>query len=198
MALLFRVLSRLRARGLLLCSDRSGLAATEFAIIGPLLLIVLAGGADIGLATFNRVQINEAVSSATAAALLDGASLTSATVDQKAASLSTILAGAIGGSGATFQLSFNGARVYEFVGGGVSVSSGPSSAADECRCPVRSSDESGFVWGAKVNCANRCPNGSLAGKYVAITYKRGYTPLFPQINFIANDGLTVQTLALVQ
>ncbi|WP_192843242.1 TadE/TadG family type IV pilus assembly protein [Aureimonas sp. AU12] len=177
--------------------DVGGVAAIEFAIIGPVLVLILAGASDIGLAVMTRMQVNEGVSAAANAALVSGAGLSSASADATATVMAKILQRTrrLANPTATYKITFNGGRSYDFRGGS-GVASGAASAADECRCPMQANGA--IAWGAKVDCNTPCSNMSLSGRYVSIEVTWPYTPLFAQYGFIRNEGIHVQTLALVQ
>lgn len=177
--------------------DRNGAAALEFAILAPILLLIMAGTTDLGLGVLTRIRMDEGVASAANSALNYGSSLSSSTVDAAASSIATILQRTRGFTGyeATYTISFNGSRTYDFVGG-KGTASGSSAGVDECRCPMQAN---GIVtWGSKVDCSTSCPNKSLAGRYVLIDMKYAYTPLFPKFGLIGNEGIHVQAFALVQ
>jgi Flp pilus assembly protein TadG len=60
--------------------DRRGVAAIEFAIVAPVLLMVLAGTADFGLIRFGKSQMANGVAQGIEYALLQGPSVTAANV----------------------------------------------------------------------------------------------------------------------
>ncbi len=190
-------IAKLRSMGSMVRRDVSGVAAIEFALIGPVLMLIMAGAGDIGLAVMSRMQVNEGVSAAANAALMSGAGLSGASADATATALAKILQRTRGlaSPDATYRITFNGGRTYDFRGG-QGVASGAASAADECRCPTLANGV--IAWGAKVACNTPCSNKSLAGRYVSIEVTRPYRPLFAQYGFIGNEGIHVQTLALVQ
>ncbi len=68
------------ARPLRLWQDRRATAALEFAIIGPVLVTMLGGAADLGLSTVCRNQLALAVANGAQFAFRSGATVTAATV----------------------------------------------------------------------------------------------------------------------
>ena len=75
-------------------SDRRGVAALEFALIGPVLLIMIGGMVDLGLSVRARSHLAQGLTSAAQYAFKVGASVT-------AASLTSMVQGASGLSGVT-------------------------------------------------------------------------------------------------
>lgn len=190
-------LAGLRALGSRFAKDARGVAAVEFVLIAPVLILVLAGSADLGLAVVARMQVNEGVSAAANSAIVSGSALTGASADATASSIATILhrTRGLAANDATYKITFNGGRTYSFKGG-KGTTSGSSTTADECRCPTQSNGT--IAWGAKVDCSTPCANKSLAGRYVSIEVNRPYTPLFAHFGLISAEGIHVQTLALVK
>ena len=82
-------------RLLLLWRDRRATAALEFAIVGPALVALLGGAADLGLSTVCRNQLAQAVADGAQFAFKTGATVTAATVQnmvQAASGLSGVTA----------------------------------------------------------------------------------------------------------
>lgn len=176
--------------------DGRGVAAVEFVLVAPILILVMAGSADLGLAVVARMQVNEGVSAAANSAIVSGAGLSSSNADATASTIAAILhrTRGLAEPDATYRISFNGGRTYDFTGGRGTVS-GAASTADECRCPTQGNGA--IAWGAKADCSTPCANKSLAGRYVSIDVNRPYTPLFAYFGLIGAEGIHVQTLALV-
>ena len=91
--------------------DRRATAALEFAIVGPLLVILLGGAADLGLSTVCRNQLSQAVANGAQFAFKSGATVPAGTVQnmvQASSGLSGVTAvisgpalSCVGGSPAT-------------------------------------------------------------------------------------------------
>jgi len=77
-----------------LLSDRRGVAALEFAVIGPLLLLIFGGLTDMGLATRCKSQLAQAVASGAQYAFKVGPTVTAASV-QSMVQASTTLSGVV-------------------------------------------------------------------------------------------------------
>lgn len=105
-------------RLLLFWRDRRATAALEFALVGPALVALLGGTADLGLSTVCRNQLAEAVADGAQFAFKTGATITAATVQnmvQAASGLSGVTAVVtgpalycVGGSPATLTSSTAG------------------------------------------------------------------------------------------
>jgi len=70
--------------------DRRGVAAIEFAIVAPVLLMMLAGTADFGLIRTGKSQMANGVAQGIEYALLQGPSVTAANVISMVQALSLI------------------------------------------------------------------------------------------------------------
>lgn len=172
-------------------STRGG-AAVEFAVLSPILCLVLAAAADFGGLVYARFQVENAVSAAANLAIVgedqvnasDGASLGS----QIAAFLGTQA-----GIDTSLVLVNSGPSAV-FASSAVSVSGTPS-AADACYCP---SVGEGVVWGASASCGSACAGGGTAGRFVEVTAERAYTPLLSQYGLMSDGKIVVSALVQVQ
>ena len=66
--------------GTLLRRDRRGLAALEFALVAPMLLLILGGIADFGLIMVGRSRLANGVAQAAQLALLSGAGVSATSI----------------------------------------------------------------------------------------------------------------------
>ena len=77
-----------------LLADDEGTSVVEFALIAPVLVLLLLGAVDIGTAIYDRFALNAAVSAAEQYAILSASAVSSSSEAQLAQSLGTIVAGA--------------------------------------------------------------------------------------------------------
>jgi len=73
---------------------------------------------------------------------------------------------------------------------------GTASNADSCYCPAGSG--SSLTWGSTFTCGNSCSAGGLAGKFVAITASRTYTPIFSSYGIVKNGTLSATAVVETQ
>ena len=169
-----------------------GGAAVEFAVLSPILCLVLAAAADFGGLVYTRFQVENAVSAAANLAIVGE--------DQVNASGGPALAGQIAaflGTQAGIETSavlVNSGPLAVFASNAVAVT-GASAAADACYCP---SVDGGVAWGASVSCGSACVGGGAAGKFVEVTAERAYTPLLSQYGLLQDGKIVVSALVQVQ
>ncbi|HWU62997.1 MAG TPA: TadE/TadG family type IV pilus assembly protein [Ensifer sp.] len=81
-----------------LARQRAGTAAVEFAIIFPVMLLILAATVDLGFAYYQKSRVGSAISAAAYYAVRNGSSLSSANADTMRATLESIIRSTLGTS----------------------------------------------------------------------------------------------------
>jgi Flp pilus assembly protein TadG len=172
-------------------ANHDGAAAVEFALLTPVLALVLAGAVDFGGVVFQRFNLDNSVSSAANFAINSKSNVNGTNGATVASTLATILTtgGTTGGS----VVVNNGPSVT--ITNGVASTATNSTNADSCYCPSRSG--STITWGGAATCGSACGTGSKAGKFIAISATRTYTPLFSNYGFI-DANQQISTLAVIQ
>jgi hypothetical protein len=121
-----------------LAGDRGGNVAVEFALLLPLLIVILTGLIDFGRATYERMALETAARSAVQYARQnpnDTAGITAAALNA-------------GGLAATAEVEV---------------------PAPFCECPT----------GASIACGTVCPNGDALLRFLSVTVRHDFEPLFP-------------------
>lgn len=182
-------LARLTSR----LANRDGAAAVEFAILAPILVLVLAGAVDFGGVVFTRFGLDNTVSSAANYALNAKASVNGTSGGTLAQTISAV----ISNSGAT---QINGTVTINngpmaTITNGVATISGTAANANSCYCPTRSGAT--ITWGSAATCGSACDGGGKAGKFVVISVSRTYTPFFSNYGFIDEDQ-QISTMTVAQ
>jgi Flp pilus assembly protein TadG len=148
--------------------DRRGLAAVEFALIAPLLLLLLGGVTDFGLMMSGKSQLANGIAQGVQYALLQGASVSAANVQavvQNGSSRS--------GVKASVSVKVAGPACY-CVAGQPAVLSTSSSALSP-----------------NYTCTGSCPATAAApGAYLTITASYAYQPLMPLYNQVSNTTVS--------
>lgn len=180
----------LRSVVLRFCRARSGAAAIEFAILMPILGLILAAAIDFGSLIFAKSRIEAAVSGSANLAIVRATQVSEAGSTQ----LAQTLAAYIGGSGAVDEatVTVNAGPSSRFTGSSVTTS-GAASAAGSCYCPTVNADGS-VAWGGAAACGTACGGGGFAGRFVAITASRAYSPLFSNYGVVSNGDIVVNTI----
>jgi Flp pilus assembly protein TadG len=148
--------------------DRSGLAAVEFALISPVLLLLLGGVIDFGLMMSGRSQLANGIAQGVQYALLKGASVSSATI-------TNIVQAGSSRSGVRPAVSVNvtGPACYCISGQPAVLSAGPAALS------------------ATYACTGSCPvAGVVPQAYVVVTASYTYQPLMPFYSQLANATVT--------
>lgn len=172
---------------------RDGVSTIEFALVVPVLLLIIAGIVDIGGALKAKFDLNASVSAASNFVLLNADNVTAAKGGDLATKVAVIAGGGLSSGQGIVSVSVNG-------GPGVAVTNGASQAqtgasnADLCFCPSRSASTVSF--GAAVACGTQCPSGGTAGKFVVISASKPHNPIFGGFGVI--EAGNVNVMAVVQ
>jgi Flp pilus assembly protein TadG len=156
-----------------LLAARSGTALLEFALIAPILLAVIGGLADFGLAFFDQSQLADAVTAGSQYAFSQGQinQTAQATDVQQKVQNALTLAGA--------SVTITGPTIYCVT---------RNTAANP---PTTSFSTNAAVAGQPCN-----SNGNLPGLYMTITASYTYSPIMPLYSQLAQT--TLQEVAYVR
>lgn len=168
----------------------AGASALEFALIAPVVVLILTGMIDYGLAVYTRFGMNERLSASANYAMVNASSVGSS----GGATLATQLVAIIPSQFDVTVVVNNGPQAQRI--GGVSTPSGTASNADLCYCPTLSG--STLVWGSATTCASLCASGDRAGKFVTIACSRSYTPLLMGYGLVRSGVVSDSAVVQVQ
>lgn len=152
---------------------QAGVSAIEFAILSPLLLLILAAVIDLGTLVYTRMQIESAVSAATAYAFANADNVSQANAATLGNGMTQMLVARLGGDISAVVEINNGSR--HAYGSGQILRSGSASYADQCYC--LSTSGGALTWSAN-SCGASCAGGGTAGRFVSISVRKPYQPLF--------------------
>jgi Flp pilus assembly protein TadG len=156
--------------------DRHGVAALEFALIVPVLLLLLGGVSDFGLLMWGKSELANGIAQGVQYALLTGPSVSAAAVK------SAVQNGATrSGVNATVTVNVTGPACY-CVSGQPAVLPSSSTALS-----------------STYTCTGTCPtSGNAPGAYMIITVHYMYQPLMPLYSQLSNptvaETVTVRLL----
>jgi Flp pilus assembly protein TadG len=187
-----RMFTRTRRRTAGLLGDERGVAGLEFALVAPIIALVMAATVDIGIEIFLRSQLDDSLSAASNYALVNASQVSSAGGAALATATAGLVANMHGTRWATSTVTVNAGPTATSAGG----SSGAASAASSCYCPTGSA--SALTWGNPQTCGVACSAGGAAGKFVLVTASVAYTPLFPRFGLTVGGQLTSASLVKVQ
>lgn len=162
-----------------LLDDTRGSIAVEFALVAPVLMIVLAGVIDVGSAAYARLSLQSRVTTASEYALMR------ADQDNAGDMAETLIGLLQGRASETAKVVVNNAASATWDGSSVTTQS-LSSDAMACYCPTRSNGQ--IEWGSSVACDTSCSaSGDSAGRFVQISATADHVSIFPGYAFIDGD-----------
>ena len=177
--------------------DRSGVAAVEFALISPTVILILVGLIDLGGLLYTRFQLNASLSAASNYAMVNGASVSSTNGSSLASTLAGLISSGQSSNWADSSVTVNNGPTAGSTSGTVSTG-GTGSNADSCYCPTGAASSS-VTWGGSQTCGTTCVGGGYAGKFVLLSASRAYSPIFTGYGMLSQSGtMTVASLVQVQ
>jgi Flp pilus assembly protein TadG len=178
--------------------DRSGVAAVEFALIAPTLILVLVGLIDLGGMLYTRFQLDASLSAGANYAIVNGTSVDSTSSASLASTLAALVSTGNWTNWATSSVTVNNGPTATSTGGGAVTTGGSASSADSCYCPTGTASSS-VSWGGAQTCGVTCTGGGYAGKFVLLSVSRSYTPIFSGYGIVSRSGeITTSSLVQVQ
>ena len=174
--------------------DRSGVAAVEFALISPTIILILVGLIDLGGMLYTRFQLDSSLSAAANYAMVNATSVNSTSGAALASTLAGLVSSGQSSNWADSSVTVNAGPQAGSSGGTVSTS-GTASSADSCYCPTGTSNS--VTWGSSQTCGVTCAAGGYAGKFVLLSASKAYTPIFSGYGLVSAAG-TMTTNSLVQ
>lgn len=175
--------------------DERGVSTIEFAMIVPVLLLILAGIVDIGGALKAKFDLNSSVSAASNFAMINPDSVTKEAGSQLAAQVTAIVRGGLSGSAGAVEVVVNNGPSTTY-GNGTTRNQNGAGDADECYCPTRSGDAISF--GVEATCGSACASGGTAGKFVVIRASKPHSPLFGGFGIVKAGNVSVQAVVQTQ
>jgi len=173
--------------------SRRGSAAVEFAIVAPLVCLLVAAAVDFGGALYTKLKLDSAVAAGANYAQVNAANISSADGAALATNIAVVVEANKSAPHAGVVVVVNNGPTVT-MREGAAVSSGAAENADKCYCPTGSLTS--LAWGLPATCGSVCAGGGIAGKFVTITASLPYTPTFSSYGFVRNH--TVSTSAVVQ
>lgn len=173
-----------------LLGDTRGSIAVEFALVAPVLMIVLAGVIDIGSAAYTRLSLQSRVTTAGEDALMRADQGN----DGDMAVAERLIGLLQGRASETAEVVVNNAARATWDGSSVTTQS-LSGDAMACYCPTRPNGQ--IEWGSSVACDTSCSaSGDSAGRFVQISATADHVSIFPGYAFI--DGDMVRARAVLR
>ena len=173
--------------------ETAGVSAVEFALVSPVLIVILAATVDIGASLKAKFDLSSAISAGSNYALLGADKVSSTGGGTLAANIMAVVTSGLGSSGGNIQVVVNnGAAVNYNASTATATQSGTASNSDLCYCPTVSG--STVTWGSSVTCSTACPKGGVSGKFVAIAASRPFAPLFGGLGIVNSGNISVEAM----
>ncbi|HEY5411889.1 MAG TPA: TadE/TadG family type IV pilus assembly protein [Caulobacteraceae bacterium] len=189
-------LRRPRRLGAAFARDRRGVAAVEFALISPTVILILVALIDLGGMLYTRFQLDASLSAAANYAMVNATSANSTSGAGLASTLAGLISSGQSSNWANSSVTVNAGPQAGSAGGTVSTS-GSASSADSCYCPTGTA--ASVTWGGSQTCGATCTGGGYAGKFVLLSASRSYTPIFSGYGLVSQAGtMTADSLVQVQ
>lgn len=169
-----------------------GNAAIEFAVVAPIFAIMMVGSIDFGALLFARFQLEAAISNDASYAIVHADEIDGSNDSDLAKKLALMIAGQYTASGTSAMIVVNNGASARYDAEAIKLDGTPSSTA-ACYCPTGVATT--FRWGSQQVCSSTCPDGASAGKYVVITAKQAYAPMFYGYNLV-QDGYIYASAAV--
>jgi Flp pilus assembly protein TadG len=176
-----------------LCRETAGVSAVEFALVSPILILILAGMVDIGASLKGKFDLSSAISAGSNYALLNGDKVNSTGGDALARNIIAVASSGLNSAGGSVQVVINnGASVVLDAGKSTITETGTLSNSDLCYCPTSSGHT--VTWGASVTCGTVCPNSGISGKFVTISASKPFSPLFGGFGIVTSGNISVRAV----
>jgi Flp pilus assembly protein TadG len=176
-----------------LCREMVGVSAVEFALVSPILILILAGMVDIGASLKGKFDLSSAISAGSNYALLNGDKVNSTGGDALARNIIAVASSGLNSAGGSVQVVINnGASVVLDAGKSTITETGTLSNSDLCYCPTSSGHT--VTWGASVTCGTVCPNSGISGKFVTISASKPFSPLFGGFGIVTSGNISVRAV----
>jgi len=163
-----------------------GVAAVEFALLAPILILILIATIELASVISSRMAINSSISSVTNSALLSGN-----TLHDESAILNYAQQIKKQRFAAEVSINFNQAYFSTINDAGTSSNEGASS--ELCYCPNRLVNQ--IDWGGEVECNFECADKTRAGRFMSIHVKFAPPILFGRLlenSFLGNINAVVR------
>jgi Flp pilus assembly protein TadG len=181
-----------RGRSASFFRDRIGTSTIEFAMVVPVVMLILAGIVDIGRLLNTKFNLDTSMATAVNYTLVNAEMVNPSDGATLLGRLANIL---IDGGGMPVRVSINDGLALD-VTSNASNTSGSAASADLCYCPTQAG--ASISWGPSKACGAACADGSVAGKFVVMSASAPFAPLFTGFGIIEDDAITVRAVVKPQ
>jgi Flp pilus assembly protein TadG len=163
---------------------RHGVASVEFIMVAPLMMVMIFAIVDFGNIIYTKFRLTNSIAAASTYAITRAADVSTSAATSLAANMATLIGNSNGTSWAQAYIVVNNGPVGTNNGtSGSATTTTTASTNGLCYCPNSAND-----FGTSKTCGITCGSGGTAGRYVRISGKRSYHPLFSSYGVVAADG----------
>lgn len=174
----------------------AGVAAVEFGLLAPVLVMVFAGTVTVGNAVATQTRLDGAVAAGINYAIINASNVNSTGGTTLASTIASLVSNSAGGTAATVTVVVNNGPSAT-TSGGTPTTSGTAAYADLYYCLTGSPGS--WSWGTgTATSGGSCTGGGTYGKFVTISASYGFTPFFATYTFGLGSTITIGTAAQVQ
>jgi Flp pilus assembly protein TadG len=147
---------------------RHGVASVEFIMVAPLMMVMIFAIVDFGNIIYTKFRLTNSIAAASTYAITRAADVSTSAGTSWAQAYIVVNNGPVGTNNGT---------------SGSATTTTTASTNGLCYCPNSAND-----FGTSKTCGITCGSGGTAGRYVRISGKRSYHPLFSSYGVVAADG----------
>lgn len=173
---------------------RGGSVAVEFIMLIPVLTVLLLAAVDLGNIIYSRFRLTSAVAAGAAMVTNRASDVGTSSATALAQSVATLVANANGNGWAAARIIVNNGPIGTKTGTAAASATTTTTATTNglCYCPT---SNAGF--GTSQNCGTSCTGGGIAGRWVRISARRAFEPVFSDYGMVPSDGY-ITVVSMVQ
>ncbi len=170
--------------------DRSGATSVEFILVMPVMIGMTLAIADFGNVLYARFRLDAAVAAGASYGQSRASDVSTTSATDLALKTATLVGDTTLSNFALVTVNVNNGPVGTKNGGNATATTTtPGTTNGLCYCPNSAAD-----FGSQLTCGTICANGGIAGRFVAITARRPYTPLFTNYGIVSDGYISVTSL----
>lgn len=179
-----------RPRRRSLRDDRRGATSVEFIIIMPVMVGMTLAIADFGNVLYARFRLDAAVAAGASYGISRASDVSTTSANDLALKTATLVGDTTLTNYSLVRVNVNNGPVGTKNGGNATATTTtPATTNGLCYCPNSATD-----FGSQLTCGTVCANGGVAGRFVAITARRPYAPLFTNYGIVSDGYISVTSL----
>lgn len=177
-----------------LLGDRRGAAAMEFALLVPVMALLLFAAVDFGNVMYTRIRLSASMAAGSSYVISRASDVSTTSAADLATTTANVVGNATGTDWAKVRVVVNNGPRADKETGNATLTSNPDVATTNGLCYCPSSTTS---FGSSATCGTVCGSGGIAGRWVRISAQRRVYRVFSTYGLV-NDGAYMTMAAMVQ